>query len=84
MWSWCGANGRPYTKSATFTCGVRYLRASLDRPRGTYELTVSTIWPVTSTATQNIGPLNFTPVRASTTTEIPVGEVQSTVRDSTS
>ena len=82
--SQCGARGRPYTKDGSFTCGVRYLRASLDRPRGVYELTVTTLWPVTSTATQNVGQLTFTPVRASTTTDIPVGEVHSTVRDSTS
>ncbi|MEV5407913.1 hypothetical protein AB0K60_03600 [Thermopolyspora sp. NPDC052614] len=80
----CGAAGRPYVKDAPFTCGVRYLRASLDRPRGVYELTVTTVWRVAVTSTQPIGGPGFTPIRAATTIDVPVGEVQSTVRDSTS
>ena len=80
----CGAAGRPYTRDGTFTCGVRYLRASLDRPRGVYRLTVTTVWDVTVTATQPLDGADFTPVRASAATDVPVGEVQSTVRDATS
>jgi hypothetical protein len=80
----CGAAGRPYTRDATFTCGVRYLRASVDRPGGVYRLTVTTVWEVTVTATRPLDGATFTPVRASATTEVPVGEIQSTVRDATS
>lgn len=76
----CGAAGRPYTRDGEFTCGVRYLRASLDRPRGVYELTVTTLWEVTVTATRPLDGVTFTPVRASATIGIPVGEIQSNVR----
>jgi enoyl reductase len=75
----CGGTGRPYTKGGEFTCGVRYLRASADRPRGVYELTVTTLWQVNVTATRPVGPIGYAPVRASATVDVPVGEVQSTV-----
>ncbi|MFO7250380.1 MAG: hypothetical protein DIU60_006495 [Actinomycetes bacterium] len=75
----CGSAGRPYTRNGRFTCGVRYLRASADRPRGVYRLTVSTLWEVTVTATRPVGPIRYAPVRASAVLDVPVGEVQSTV-----
>lgn len=76
----CGATGRPYVKGGTFTCGVRYLRASIDQPRKVYTLTVTTVWPVTSNAGQAIVPFAYDPVEATVTRDVPVGEVQSTVR----
>jgi hypothetical protein len=76
----CGTAGHPYQKGVTFKCGIRYLRASGDQPRKSYALTVTTVWPVTSDADQTVVPTAFEPVRASVTREVPVGEVQSTVR----
>ncbi|GAA1008934.1 hypothetical protein Aple_080490 [Acrocarpospora pleiomorpha] len=76
----CGPSGRPYVKGGTFTCGVRYLRASADQPRKVYTLTVTTVWPVTSNADQSVVPFVFDPVEGTVTRDIPVGEVQSTVR----
>jgi enoyl reductase len=76
----CGATGRPYVKGGTFTCGVRYLRASIDQPRQVYSLTVTTVWPVTGNAGQAVVPFAYDPVEAAVTRDVPVGEVQSTVR----
>lgn len=76
----CGPTGHPYVKGGTFTCGVRYLRASVDQSRKTYVLTVSTEWPVT--AGGGVG-FAFEPVVATAVRDVPVGEVQSIVRDST-
>lgn len=73
----CGAAGRPYARGAEFTCGVRYLRASIDRPREVYELTVTSVWPVTVTGGADI---QFDPVQVEATRDVPVGEVQSNVR----
>jgi enoyl reductase len=75
----CGPTGHPYVKGGTFNCGVRYLRASADRPRKTYVLTVTTVWPVT--AGGGVG-FAFQPVQATAVRDVPVGEVQTTVRDS--
>ncbi|MCW2880037.1 MAG: hypothetical protein JWQ95_4137 [Sphaerisporangium sp.] len=75
----CGPTGHPYVKGGTFTCGVRYLRASADQARKTYVLTVTTEWPVT--AGGGVG-FAFEPVRAAAVRDVPVGEVQSIVRKS--
>ncbi|GIH89633.1 hypothetical protein ACFFMN_13455 [Planobispora siamensis] len=74
----CGPGGRPYTRGAEFTCGVRYLRASADQPREVYELTVTTVWPVE--VEDDVVPFAYDPVEVEATRDVPVGEVQSTVR----
>lgn len=74
----CGATGKPYAKGAAFTCGVQYLRSSIDQPRQVYQLTVTTVWPVT-VAGQAV-PVQFAPVEVGVTRDVPVGEVQSNVR----
>ncbi|MFD2355645.1 hypothetical protein ACFSTC_49825 [Nonomuraea ferruginea] len=56
---------------------MRYLRASIDRPREVYELTVTSVWPVTVTGGADI---QFDPVQVEATRDVPVGEVQSNVR----
>lgn len=76
----CGPSGRAYVKGGTFTCGVRYLRASLDQPREMYQLTVTTVWPVE--VADNAVAVQYAPVEVGVTRDVPVGEVQSTVRGS--
>jgi hypothetical protein len=76
--SGCGTAGKPYTKGGTFSCGVRYLRSSIDQPRETYTLTVSTVWPIQ--VQDNVVPFQFAPVQLETTRDVPVGEIQSNVR----
>ncbi|MFD1542242.1 hypothetical protein [Nonomuraea guangzhouensis] len=73
----CGATGKPYAKGAQFTCGVQYLRSSIDQPRQVYQLTVTTVWPVTVAGGV---PVQFAPVEVGATRDVPVGEVQSNVR----
>ncbi|MDR8408540.1 hypothetical protein MTP10_07300 [Nonomuraea sp. 3-1Str] len=75
----CGPAGKPYTKGGTYTCGVSYLRASIDQPREVYQLTVTTVWPV-EVADPGVQ-VQYQPVRMSATRDVPVGEVQSSVRD---
>ncbi|WP_327087470.1 hypothetical protein OIE66_34860 [Nonomuraea sp. NBC_01738] len=74
----CGAGGRAYAKGAEFTCGVRYLRASVDQPRKVYVLTVTTVWPVE--VEDDVVPFQYAPVQVEARRDVPVGEVQSTVR----
>ncbi|MFF5211439.1 hypothetical protein [Streptosporangium sp. NPDC000396] len=75
----CGPTGRPYVKGAKdFTCGVRYLRASVDQPRDVYELTVTSSWDVA--VQDNVVPFAYDPIQMSATRDVEVGEVQSTVR----
>ncbi|MEV4161174.1 hypothetical protein [Nonomuraea dietziae] len=74
----CGASGRPYQRGGEFTCGVRYLRASIDQPREVYVLTVTTVWPVE--VEDDVVPFAYDPVEVGATRDVPVGEVQSTVR----
>ncbi|MEV0379986.1 hypothetical protein [Nonomuraea sp. NPDC050643] len=76
----CGAAGRPYTKGGTFSCGVRYLRSSIDRPREKYTLTVTTVWPVDIQGQGQAVPFQFAPVESVTTRDVAVGEIQSNVR----
>lgn len=74
----CGTSGRPYAKGADFTCGVRYLRASVDQPREVYVLTVTTVWPVE--VEDDVVPFAYDPVEVGATRDVPVGEVQSNVK----
>ncbi|MEV0196921.1 hypothetical protein [Nonomuraea sp. NPDC050691] len=75
----CGPTGKPYVKGGTYSCGVSYLRASLDQPREVYQLTVTTVWPV-EVADPGVD-VQYQPVRVGVTRDVPVGEVQSSVRD---
>ncbi|GAA3132079.1 hypothetical protein GCM10017600_19270 [Streptosporangium carneum] len=75
----CGPGGKPYTKGAEFDCGVRYLRASADQPRDVYTMTVTSVWTVTA----NVAGVQYDPIQADATRDVPVGEVQSTVRTGT-
>ncbi|MFC4115537.1 hypothetical protein [Nonomuraea zeae] len=74
----CGAGGKPYVKGSDFTCGVRYLRSSIDQPRETYPLTVSAVWPVA--VQDNVVPVQLAPVELEATRNVPVGEIQSNVK----
>ncbi|MER6169794.1 hypothetical protein [Streptosporangium sp. NPDC001681] len=74
----CGPGGKPYAKGAAFTCGVRYLRASVDQPRDAYVLTVTSVWPIE--IEDDVVPFAYDPVEVGVTRDVPVGEVQSTVR----
>ncbi|MEU0479280.1 hypothetical protein ABZ260_08880 [Streptosporangium sp. NPDC006013] len=74
----CGPGGKPYAKGAAFTCGVRYLRASIDQPRDAYVLTVTSVWPIEVEG--DVVPFAYDPVEVGVTRDVPVGEVQSTVR----
>ncbi|MEV7012426.1 hypothetical protein [Streptosporangium sp. NPDC051022] len=72
----CGPGGKPYAKGAGFVCGVRYLRASADQTRDVYTMTVTSVW----TVAVNVADVAYDPIQASATRDVPVGEVQSTVR----
>ncbi|MEV4891085.1 hypothetical protein AB0K48_17000 [Nonomuraea sp. NPDC055795] len=74
----CGTSGRPYVKGGEFTCGVRYLQASVDQARKVYVLTVTTVWPVE--VVDDVVPFQYAPVQVQARRDVPVGEVQSTVR----
>ncbi|MEV5325773.1 hypothetical protein AB0K67_16625 [Nonomuraea sp. NPDC052634] len=74
----CGASGKPFTQGGEFSCGVRYLRSSIDQPGEKYTLTVSTVWPVEVEG--NTVPVQFDPVEVSTSRDVPVGEIQSNVK----
>ncbi|GII90953.1 hypothetical protein [Sinosporangium siamense] len=72
----CGTRGQRYQKGVkTLSCGVRYRRASIDQPRKVYTMTATAVWTVTSTAG-----ISYAPINMSATRDIPVGEVQTTVR----
>lgn len=74
----CGPGGKPYAEGAAFTCGVRYLRASVDQPRDVYTMTVTSVWPIE--VQDAVVPFAYDPVEVGVTRDVPVGEVQSTVR----
>ena len=75
----CGPTGKPYAKGARrFTCGVTLRRASVDQPREVYELTVTSVWPVA--VQDDVVPFAYDPIQAQVTRDVPVGEVQSTVK----
>jgi hypothetical protein len=57
---------------------VRYEQASIDQPRRVYELTVTSVWPVEVTG--GAANIQFDPVQAEVTRDVPVGEVQSNVK----
>jgi hypothetical protein len=80
----CTEGGTPYAKGAKeeeFACGVQYHRASIDQPRDVYELTVTSAWDVEVQDAEV--PFAYEPIEASATRDVPVGEVQSTVRKGT-
>ncbi|SDG66749.1 enoyl reductase [Sinosporangium album] len=72
----CGRTGQRYTRGAALRCGVRYKRASLDQPRDVYTMTVTATWTITANGVAG----TYAPVSMSATRDIPVGEVQTTVR----
>ncbi|WP_245764913.1 hypothetical protein [Nonomuraea jiangxiensis] len=74
----CGPTGKPYVKGGQFTCGVRYLRSSIDQGQEKYPLTVTTVWPVQ--VVDNVVPVTFPPVEVDTSRDVQVGEIQSNVR----
>ncbi|MER5649971.1 hypothetical protein [Streptosporangium sp. NPDC002524] len=74
----CGMSGTPYKKGADFTCGVSYKRASIDQPRGVYVLEVTSVWEID--IEDDVVPFAYDPVEVGATRDVPVGEVQSTVR----
>lgn len=76
--SGCGTAGKPYTKGGTFSCGVRYLRSSIDQPREKYTLSVTTVWTIE--VQDNVVPFQFAPVQLEATRDVPVGEIQSNVK----
>nr|WP_204284124.1 hypothetical protein [Microbispora amethystogenes] len=92
----CGETGEPYVKGAAKgsdddpPCGVRYLRSSIDQPNKVYTLTVTTTWNVEGNG-QNLGggagdpfiyaPIAFAPIQVNAQRDVPVGEVQSVVRN---
>ncbi|GII53216.1 hypothetical protein Pth03_16050 [Planotetraspora thailandica] len=72
----CGQTGTPYDGGDKASCGVTYLRASVD---DVYTLTVTTEWDIEGSiggAPSGV----FQPIPVSTERDIAVGEVQSTVR----
>lgn len=82
--SGCDEGGTPYKQGAGDedpTCGVTYLRASVDQPRGVYVLEVTAVWDIAAAGTGGeVVPFAYDPVEAGVTRDVPVGEVQSTVR----
>ncbi|MEU4404524.1 hypothetical protein AB0F88_08365 [Streptosporangium sp. NPDC023963] len=77
----CGVSGKPYAKGEKFTCGVNYRRASIDQPRGVYVLEVTSVWDIgVEGVGGDVAPFVYEPVQVGATRDIPVGEVQSTVR----
>ncbi|WP_440067577.1 hypothetical protein [Streptosporangium sp. OZ121] len=82
--SGCETGGTPYQKGAAdddLTCGVIYRRASIDQPRGVYVLEVTALWDIgVEGVGGDVAPFVYDPVEAGATRDVPVGEVQSTVR----
>ncbi|SEG99409.1 enoyl reductase [Nonomuraea solani] len=76
----CGTTGKAYTKGGTFSCGVRYLRSSIDQPREKYTLSVTTVWQVDIQGQGQAVPFQFDPIQLETTRDVAVGEIQSNVR----
>lgn len=74
----CGTSGKPYVEGGEFTCGVRYLRSSIDQPSEKYTLTVTTVWPVEVAG--DVVPVQFAPVEVGADRDVPVGEIQSNVK----
>ncbi|MFF3440414.1 hypothetical protein [Streptosporangium sp. NPDC002721] len=79
--SGCETGGTPYKEGAGEpTCGVTYLRASIDQPRGVYVLEVTAVWDIEAAGVGGEVPFAYDPVEVGGTRDVPVGEVQSTVR----
>lgn len=85
----CGATGKPYVKGADKEgnakpeCGVVYLHSSVDQPRKVYTLTVTTAWNVVGNGNQGgaVVPFIYAPIQVAATRDVPVGEVQSIVKE---
>ncbi|RBQ17158.1 hypothetical protein DP939_27170 [Spongiactinospora rosea] len=69
--------GQTYSKGQPLKCGIIYKRASDGQPGGAYVLTATTAWGVTSDPQ-----FAYEDIEVSATRSIPVGEVQTTVRES--
>lgn len=71
----CTGLGTPYTGSTTPPCGITYLRASASTPDQAWKMTASFTWTVHWTGNDGTnGPM--APGTYTTTTRIPIGEVQ--------
>ncbi|MGW5261209.1 hypothetical protein ACWEQG_09555 [Microbispora sp. NPDC004025] len=85
----CGATGKPYVKGADKDgegkpeCGVVYLHSSVDQPGKVYTLTVTSVWNVVGNGNQGgqAVPFAYDPIQVSATRDVPVGEVQSIVKN---
>ncbi|WP_169986135.1 hypothetical protein [Microbispora sp. H10836] len=85
----CGATGKPYVKGADKEgegkpeCGVVYLHSSVDQPGKVYTLTVTSVWNVVGNGNQGgqAVPFAYDPIQVSATRDVPVGEVQSIVKN---
>ncbi|WP_146607551.1 hypothetical protein [Spongiactinospora gelatinilytica] len=74
-----GGRGQVYAKGNPLRCGIIYHQASDGQPGGAYELTATTVWGVTSDPQ-----FDYEDIQVSATRSVPVGEVQTTVRESDS
>lgn len=85
----CGTTGKPYVKGADKEgqgkpeCGVVYLHSSIDQPKKVYTLTVTSVWTVAGNGNQGgaVVPFAYDPIQVAATRDVPVGEVQSIVKD---
>ncbi|MEV1204851.1 hypothetical protein [Microbispora rosea] len=84
----CGTTGKPYVKGADEDgtkepeCGVVYRHSSVDLPGKVYTLTVTSVWTVAGNGNQGgeAVPFAYDPIQVSATRDVPVGEVQSIVK----
>ncbi|PZG13824.1 hypothetical protein [Nonomuraea aridisoli] len=76
--SGCGTTGKPYVRGGEFSCGVRYLRSSIDQPGSKYTLGVTSVW--STQATGDVAPFQLAPVEVEITRDVEVGEIQSNIR----
>ncbi|GAB3152012.1 hypothetical protein [Microbispora hainanensis] len=85
----CGATGKPYVKGADEDgtkkpeCGVIYRHSSVDLPNKVYTFTVTSVWNVQGNGNQGgqAVPFAYDPIEVSATRDVPVGEVQSIVKE---
>ena len=85
----CGTIGKPYVKGADKegdnkpACGVVYLHSSIDQPGKIYTLTVTSVWNVVGNGNQGgqAVPFAYDPIQVAATRDVPVGEVQSVVKN---
>ncbi|GGO04614.1 hypothetical protein [Microbispora bryophytorum] len=85
----CGTTGKPYVKGADKDgkgepeCGVIYRHSSVDLPGKVYTLTVTSVWTVVGNGNQGgeAVPFAYDPIQVAATRDVPVGEVQSIVKE---